>query len=193
MKFDVEQINELIKNRRSVFPRQYSEKIIDKEVIDKILENANWAPSHGKTEPWRFFVFEGKAKQKLGEFQSNLYKNVTAPDLFLQAKFEKLKNAPMKASHIVAIGMKRQETEKIPEIEEIEAVACAVQNMHLTATAYGIGGYWASGGATYTDEMKTFLGLGEKDKVLGFFYLGYPNGEIQEGKRGAVEDKVIWV
>ena len=32
------------------------------------------------------------------------------------------------------------------QVEEIEAVACAVQNMHLTATARGLGAYWSTSG-----------------------------------------------
>lgn len=193
MKYDTEQINQLIRNRRSVFPRQYSNRIVEREIIEQMLENANWAPTHGKTEPWRFFVFEGKSKTELGELQAELYRELTPTENFQEAKFEKLRTNPQLASHIIAICMKRQELEKIPEIEEIEAVACAVQNMYLTATAYGVGGYWASGGVTYKPEMKEHFGLGEKDKLLGFFYVGYPDGEVADGKRGAIEDKVVWV
>ena len=54
------------------------------------------------------------------------------------------------------------------------SVSAAVQNMYITASAYGLAAYWGSGGLTYTDEMKTFLGIGEKDKCLGLFFVGYP-------------------
>jgi nitroreductase len=94
---------------------------------------------------------------------------------------------------VIAIGMKRQETEKIKEIEEIEAVACAVQNMHLTCTAYGLGAYWSTGGATYSNEMKAFLNLEEKDKCLGFFYIGYPQGEWPTQSRRPIEYVTEWV
>ncbi len=193
MKFDTEQINQLIRNRRSVFPRQYSDRVVEREIIEQMLENANWAPTHGKTEPWRFFVFEGDAKKELGELQANLYRKLTPPESFLETKFEKLKSNSEKASYVIAICMKRQESEKIPEIEEVEAVACAVQNMYLTATAYGVGAYWASGGVTYKEELKEHFGLGAKDKILGFFHVGYPEGKIPDGRRGAIEEKVVWV
>ncbi|MFX6331091.1 hypothetical protein ABTF76_22820, partial [Acinetobacter baumannii] len=68
----------------------------------------------------------------------------------------KMQTQPLMASHIISIGMKRNEAQCIPEIEEIEAVACAVQNIYLSVSAYGLGGYWTSGGITYIDKAKTF-------------------------------------
>ena len=34
---------------------------VPRRVIERALEAANWAPTHGKTEPWRFAVFMGEA------------------------------------------------------------------------------------------------------------------------------------
>jgi nitroreductase len=191
--FNVEEINRLMRERRSVFPKQFSDKIIPREIIEQILENANWAPNHGKTEPWRFVVFTGEGLKELARFQSELYKKITPADQFDHKKFDKLANKPMMASHVIAIGMSRQASEKIPEIEEVEAVACAVQNIYLTATAYGVGGYWGSGGITYREEAKDFFGLDPQDKLLGFFYLGYPEKAPKAGTRGDIKDKVVWV
>ena len=63
-----------------------------------------------------------------------------------------LKNRPLKAGAVIAVSLKRGDNEKIPEIEEIEAVACAVQNMHLTCTAWGLGAFWSTPKLIYTDE-----------------------------------------
>ncbi len=40
-------------------PRPLRAQLVPRAVVDKCLEAANWAPTHGKTEPWRFVVFEG--------------------------------------------------------------------------------------------------------------------------------------
>ena len=192
--FNPDEISRLIRNRRSIYPPQYSEKNIKKEIIDEILENANWAPNHKLSEPWRFTVFSGEGLQKLGDFMADLYKKSTSEKgVFNKNKFEMLKNKPCLASHVISIGMKRDEKERLPEIEEVEAVACAVQNMCLTATAYGVGSYWGSGGITYFEEAKPFFGLGPKDKLLGFMFLGYPKSDWPEGKRKPIGDKVSWV
>jgi nitroreductase len=191
--YPTEIINQLIRNRRSVLLDQFTGERVDDSIVKQMLENANWAPNHGRTEPWRFFVFTGEGLKQLGEFQANLYKEITPADKFDEANFNKLKSNPLKASHIIAIAMKRQESGKIPEIEEVEAVACAVQNMYLTATAYGVGGYWGSGGVTYKEEAKEFFGLGTNDKLLGFFYLGVPKSDLPDGKRTSIDEKVTWI
>lgn len=192
--FNTNEISKLIKSRQSHYPAQYSGEVIKKELIEEILENANWAPSHKLTEPWRFTVFSGDGLKTLGTFMSALYKKIsTEKGTFEESKFEKLKNKPLLASHIIAIGMKRDEKERLPEIEEIESVACAVQNMHLTATAFGIGAYWGSGGITYVEEAKSFFGLGPKDKLLGFMYLGIPKSIFPKSKRKPIAEKVTWI
>ena len=57
-KYDTDQINAVIKNRRSIYPYQYEKgKVIPDNIIWQILENANRAPTHKQTEPWRFTVF----------------------------------------------------------------------------------------------------------------------------------------
>ena len=187
-------ISRLIRERRSVFPAQYSGENIKREIIEEILENANWAPTHKFSEPWRFTVFTGEGLAQLASFMSELYKKVTTEQgAFNQSKYEKLKAKPLLASHIISIGMKRDKLERLPEVEEIEAVACAVQNMYLTATALGVGCYWGSGGITYFEEAKPFFDLGEKDRLLGFMYFGIPKSDLQAGKRSPISQKVRWV
>ena len=187
------QLNELIRNRRSVFPKQFVPgKPVDDNIIEQILINATWAPNHGQTEPWQFTVFSGEGLSKFAGFQSELYKE-TSGENFLQSNYEKLKTTPLLASHIIALGMKRTTTKRIPEIEDIEAVACAVQNIYLSVSAYGLGGYWTSGGVTYKEQAKAFFGLGEQDKLLGFFYIGHVAVPSPAAKRRPLDEKVTWI
>ncbi len=78
---------DIIKNRRSIMPNQYNDTPIDEIELNKILESANWAPTHRKTEPWRFKVFQNKAKLKLGDFLAIKYQNTTQN--FSKFRFEK--------------------------------------------------------------------------------------------------------
>lgn len=187
------QFNELVKNRRSTFPKQFvSGKQVSNDIIEQILVNATWAPNHGKSEPWHFTVFSGKGLSKLGKFQSELYKQISGEG-FKEENFQKLLNNPLLASHVIAIGLKRSLNKRIPEIEDIEAVACAVQNIYLSVTAYELGGYWTTGGVTYLEEAKHFFGLNQDDKLLGFFYIGHIATASPEGKRSQLESKVTWI
>ncbi|WP_036485831.1 nitroreductase [Myxosarcina sp. GI1] len=187
------QFNQLIKSRRSTKPRFFNGTKIKPELVWQILENANWAPNHGLTQPWRFKVFSDLGLEKLAKFQADLYKQTTPAEKFQPEKYERMKTNLLKSSHVIIICMQRQKSEKIPEIEEIEAVACSVQNMALTAAAYGICSFWGSGGVTYTDELKQFLGLNPKDRCLGYLYLGYSDNPATKSDRSPIKDKVEWI
>ena len=187
-----QELNQLIQSRRSTKPRLYNGKQIPDQLIWQILENANWAPNHGLTQPWRFKVFTASGLEKLANFQADLYKKLTPKEKFSPEKYERMKTNLLKSSHVIIICMKRQISEKIIEIEEIEAVACSVQNMALTAAAYKICSFWGSGGITYTEELKKFLDLEEKDRCLGYLYLGYSDTPTTISRRTPIAEKVEW-
>ena len=192
MKHSLSDIRALIKDRRSIKPEDFKPRKVLDDQLKEILNSARWAPTHGMTEPWHFVIFQERALNDLGLFMASNYKSFTESENFSQKKYEKLLQRPLLSSVVIAICMKRQEVEKIPEIEEIEAVACSIQNMHLTATAYGLGGYWSSGKVSYSEEMKSFLKIKSKDKCLGLFYLGYPNIEWPKSHRKPLEYKTEW-
>ena len=177
MRHNISETKAVIEDRRTIRPENFSSRKVHKEIVMELLDSARWAPTHRYTQPWEFTIFMGESLKELSKFQSSLYRGSTSKDDFKLEKFEKLVNRPLSSSVVIGIGMKRDESEKNPEEEEIASVSIAVQNMMLVATAHGIGSYWNTGGVTYQPETKTFMGLEEGDKFLGFLYLGYPEGE----------------
>ncbi|UJH68536.1 nitroreductase [Allomuricauda sp. SCSIO 65647] len=182
-------IFELVRNRRAVFPVQYNDQPIEREFIAELLEAANWAPTHRKTEPWRFKVLMGKKKGELGEFLSTKYQETeTRPK---QVKIRKLLENPRRAGAIIAICMQRDMNESLPEWEEIAATAMAVQNMWLCCAEVGVGCYWSSPGLI--KYMHEFFELAEGERCLGFFYIGHYHEEIPDQTRMPIEEKTIWL
>lgn len=193
MRFNLSEINELIKSRRTIYPEQFSTRKVQKDQIELLLTNAQWAPTHGNTQPWRFHVFTEGGLQKLSTFLGETYLKLTPKEQQNDAKLAKMLRRPLLSSVAIAVSMKRQEEEKIPEIEEIEAVACAIQNLHLSCTAYGLGGFWATPKVIYSEEMTSFLGLSNRDKCLGIFYIGYPEIEWPQAHRRPIEYNTTWI
>lgn len=194
MKFNIDEVNKLIRERRSVFPRDYTGEVVDDAIIRQMLENANWAPNHKLTEPWRFVIFSGEGRRKLGFFQGELYKKKTLADgTFNDERYHGLMTKPMESSHVIAVGMKRDEKKRVPEWEELGAVFCAIENMYLTATAYGIGCYLSTGGITTEEGAKAFFGFGEEDKLCGFLHVGVPSKQNVSSTRRPVEQKATWI
>jgi hypothetical protein len=138
-------------------------------------------------------VFCGQGLRQFAEFQAQDYHHKCyGTEQYLQKKQDKLLNNPLKCSHIISIGVHRENEALIPEVEEVAAVACAVQNILLSAHAYGLGAYWSTGGVTYNENAKSFFDLGAHDILLGFIYLGEINYVTDAGRRQPIEQKVIW-
>ncbi|WP_339832727.1 nitroreductase, partial [uncultured Altibacter sp.] len=172
-------IVETIKNRRAVYPAQYNTEPISKEEIQQILEAANWAPTHRRTEPWRFKVFYGPAKEKLSVFLGEKYRETATP--FSEFKFKKTLEKPLQSGCVIAICMQRDPNESVPEWEEVAATAMAVQNMWLTAHELNVGAYWSSPSAINSFHELVPLEAGER--CLGFFFMGKYTGGLPEGVR----------
>jgi nitroreductase len=66
-----------IHDRRSVFQASFTEEEVSKEDILSILEAANAAPTHKRTQPWRFVIFRKEGLERLGTELSRIYKSVT--------------------------------------------------------------------------------------------------------------------
>lgn len=188
------ELDALIATRRSVFQQSYTGEKVADAIVDQMLVNATWAPTHKLTQPWRFVVFTGDGIRHLAESQSALYKEVTEKDgTFRQDKYESLQKKPLLSSHVIAVCMVRDAKRSVPEIEEVGAVFCAVQNMYLTAHAYGVGCYLSTGGITYFEEAKPLFGLQPEDKLLGFIHIGTPKEQPRAAKRKSVDEIAKWV
>lgn len=195
MKYNLSEITAIIKDRRSIVPELFSDRKVHREQIETILNNAIWAPTHGLTQPWTFTVFMDEGLQKLSLFLEETYKKITPPENFSEIKLNKLRTRPLMAGAIIAVSLKRDVKSKISELEEVEAVACAIQNMYLTCTAWGLGAFWSTPALIYRQEMNEFLELNSDDKCLALFYIGYPKPDIEWPKshRRPIEYFTKWV
>jgi len=193
MKFSLSEITDLIRHRRTIYPKDYTDRVVQREMVERILTNATWAPTHGMTQPWRFSVYTGEGRVALSTFLGEEYRRITPAEKFLPKKFETMTQRPLQSSVVIGIGMERDQSARISERDELLATACAVQNMYLTCTAYGLGAFWSTGGALTGDGMRRFQGLGEQGQALGLFYMGYPAVEWPKGYRKPLDQLVRWV
>lgn len=182
-------IQQIIADRRSVFPRQYNSEEITRGEIEQVLKAANWAPTHRRTEPWRFKVVQGDKKTELGQFLAEKYKLNAAK--FSERKYQGIAEKCEKSSCVILICMRKDLKERVPEWEELASTAMAVQNMWLTASELNIGAYWSS--PPLIKFVGEFTDLNEGESCIGFFYMGKYDGELMEGSRENWEEKVEWI
>lgn len=194
MNDNLNSLRNAISGRRTVKPEDYTGEKVDDEFIKMLLEEANWAPTHGYTEPWRFTVFKEEGLASLGEFMATTDQPDKQAEDFNAQRYERLRTRPLMSSHVIGIGLHPGNNPKVPEIEEICSVAISVQNMWLMAYTLGLGAYWSTGPLAFRDETRAFFGLPKGDKSLGFFYIGKPAKAHPAGHRlSPIEEKVRWV
>jgi nitroreductase len=182
-----------IRLRRSIKPDKMKPDPVDRAVLERLFEAANWAPSHGRTEPWRFIVFEGDARKQLVE----AVVSTMAPDdqATLSAddpRREKVVRNFMTPPICVAIICAASSNPKIVPHEEIIATGIAVEHVMLAARALGVATYWTSGEKAFHPRMAKFLEITAPHQCLGFMYVGYPAIDWPTGERQPVANKVTY-
>ena len=184
---------DVLKDRRSFNLRDLRPDPVDATYLEQMLEAANWAPSHGHTEPWRFTVFVGEARRRLGAVLAEAYRLSTPAERFDAAAMAFTRDRVLLAPAWISIGMEPDAVKHMPEWEEISAVAMAVHNMHLMACSLGLGCKWSSGALSRHPHVAQFLGLQPPAQLLGFLYVGTPATAWPSGQRHPITDKVTWV
>lgn len=161
-------LKDIIEQRRSIFPKDYSETGISQEIIDEILHSATLAPNHKRTKPWRFKIFKGEEKTALASEMQAIYKATQPEQTFLEKKYQDIGFKINKSDAVISIVVNF--SGMLPEWEEIAAVSMAVQNMYLTCTANEVGCYWSS--PAIVNHLKDSLTIEENQRCLGLFYMG---------------------
>jgi nitroreductase len=191
-----EQINNWIKERKSTFVSGLKEGgKIDDKVVEQLLENASWAPSHGLVQAWYFKVFEGEGVKRFFSVQKEIYKNITPASKFKQHKYDGYDEKWKYVSHVIAVIAKRDPDKRFPKQEDLVSVACGVENIYLSLGAYNIGGYLSTGDVCYSPQMRKFLELDRDDEPVGFFVLGIPDDSAPKLPRSRVHfaEKTEWI
>ncbi len=174
-----------IKHRRSMGLSRLKPDAVSPDLIERMLEAANWAPSHGDTEPWRFTVFTGEGRERLAE----MFEAAHGQEGARKRAFA----APVWISIGMEPGRKEDGTVLMTEDEELMAVACAVQNLHLMASALGLAGMWHSKGSSVDLVVAQGLGLEPPARLLGLFMCGWPSTDWLTSTRRPLAEKVRWV
>jgi nitroreductase len=162
-----------IRTRRTV--KSYLPGPVDRDVLERILEVARWAPNHRQTQPWRFRVLGSNALTRLKQAAG--------------AGADKLDRAPtlIVASYVPSV---------LPAhaAEDEQAAACAVYAVLLAAHAEGIASYWRTPGVLRTDEGRAAIGLPADERVLGLLHFGTADDELPEPpERGALDRYVTFL
>lgn len=144
------------------------------ESLENIYKAAFRAADHGLLQPWRFLEIKHDKRKELGNLfvEASLQETANLSD----AQQEKLRNKALRAPLIIVVICSYREHPKVPEFEQDLSAAAATQNMLVACHALNVGAMWRTGSLAYHPVVTEGLGLQENEKIIGFLYLGTPNG-----------------
>jgi nitroreductase len=155
-------IQKIITERRNI--KKFKSIRVDNNQIKSWLETASMAPNHRMTEPWEILFIGYETRRKLNH----------------KTNFG---NAPV----LLAILSKHGNSD-VEKIENLEAVACFIQNFNLMAWESGIGTLWSSLGNS--QSVRTTLDVSDEYSIVGIFGVGYPEELPEVKKRTPIEKKI---
>jgi len=180
---------ELLSTRRSVKPDKLATPGPSPAELETILTIAARVPDHKKLTPWRFIVFEGDARARIGEFiaQACIAVEKEAPSpLRLAMERGRLTRAPL----VIAAISRVVEHRSAPEWEQVLSAGAACFNLCIAANAMGYGTSWITEWIAYDPQVRMALRLADNERVAGFIYIGTPVETSGERERPALSDIV---
>ena len=165
-------VMEAIQNRRSI--RQYLDKPIEKEKMDKVVEAFRLAPSAANNQTWQLLVVTDPVK-KLAIREATI------------SKREMLTQAP---AVLVAISSRKSIMSNGHAVDTTD-VCIALTMAMLEAWELGLGTCWM---ANYTEpDMRAALDLPETTSIVAIMPIGYGAEQPPAKPRKPVEDIVVYV
>ena len=179
---------DLLLRRRSAPPQTLVGPGPTAAEIETLLKVAARVPDHGKLAPWRFVLFEGGARDRLGEIAERLFAadNPGADEARLAVERGRFSRAPL----VVAVVSRAGPHVKIPEWEQVLSAGAVCLNLSIAAHALGFGCAWLTEWCAYDRRFCEAIGLAAQEKIAGFVHIGRPSAVIEDRVRPRLEEIV---
>jgi nitroreductase len=181
-----------INKRTSV--RRFSSDSVPRDVVERLLECAVRAPNHKLTEPWRFAVLTGRARDRYAEIRARhrlrRYPDPSTPEA--QAGADKVRREALEIP-VYIIAMAAVNPDEITREEDYAATMMAIANLMIAAESLGLGTYLKSGGVMQDPELIRLVAVPEKFRVVGIISLGYPAEQDPPRRRKPAAELTRWV
>lgn len=162
---------EFLRTRRSNMSKMMTGPGPDDKTLQDILTIAARVPDHRKLSPWRFIIFQGEARERIGVHLGRVSKanNPDLPEDKVEFETRRFLRAP------VVVGVVSNPVDCVrgtPEWEQRLSSAICCYNMCLAAQGHGFAAQWLTEWYSYDPDIAAELGLGESEKFSGFIYIG---------------------
>jgi len=172
---------DLLTSRRSGSAKAMTGPGPSPEELRRILAAGARVPDHGKLAPWRFIIFEGEGRARMGELLVAALRQ-TEPEAS-EERVALERNRFLRAPVVVGVVSRVREAIPIPEWEQILSAGACCQTMLIAATAMGYVGNWITEWCAYHPRVREGLDLKSGERIAGFLYFGKPAVALEERVR----------
>lgn len=151
-----------------------------------ILQAGARAPDHGKLFPWRFIVFEGEGRARMGDILAQVLEAEGEREKFIEEERGRFLRAPV----VIGVISSARELHKVPVWEQELSAGAVCQNILIAATALGFVANWLTEWYAFHPAVKDRIGLKAGERVAGFIYIGTAREKLEERPRPEM-DRIV--
>lgn len=181
-----------ISTRTSV--KRFRPDPVPREIIQRLLDCAVRAPNHKLTEPWRFVVLTGGARDHFAEIRARhrLKRFADPAAAESQAASDKVRRDSRDTPAYIVV-MCAVNPDAITREEDYGATMMAIANLITAASAMGLGTYLRTGGVMEDPELRRLAGVADGFRVVAILSLGYPLEKEEPRRRKPAADLTRWL
>ncbi|MCI5044447.1 MAG: nitroreductase [Aquisalinus sp.] len=171
----------LLALRRSTTVKTMTAPGPSSDQLTEIMEIGARVPDHRRVCPYRFIVFDGGARAKIGHVfrEGFLQDNPDASDQEATLETQRFMRAPA----IIAVVFSPQTEHRTPVWEQTLTAGAVCQNMLLAANAMGFAAQWLTEWYAYNRHVLSAMGLEGHEQIAGFLYFGTAEEDPKERPR----------
>jgi nitroreductase len=180
----VPQTFDLLLSRRSGSAKAMKGPGPDADQVRRILAAGVRVPDHGKLTPWRFILFEGDGRKRMGAILAEAIagERDTSPE-----RVEQERNRFMRAPVVIAVVSRAREQIPIPVWEQQLSAGAVCMTMVIAAHAMGFVANWVTEWCAYHPKVLERIGLKPTERIAGFIYIGHPAEPLEDRPRPAID------
>ena len=149
--------------------------------LRQILSCAARVPDHGKLAPWRFILFEGEGRERMGAVLAQVLAQ-NEPEVSPQ-RLELERARFLRAPLVIGVVSRVRPGIPIPEWEQMLSAGAAAMSILIAAHALGFVANWITEWCAYDPLVAARLGLEANERIAGFIYIGHPAVALEERLR----------
>jgi nitroreductase len=175
---------DLVLSRRSGSAKAMKGPGPNPDQLRRILAAGVRVPDHGKLRPWRFILFEGEGRARMGEILAEIVSSGSdiSPERVVQER-----NRFMRAPVVVAVISRVREQIPTPVWEQELSAGAVCMNILTAAHAMGFVANWVTEWCAYDPRVLDRIGLKATERVAGYIYIGQPADALEDRPRPEVD------